>query len=394
MREKLIKHIQQHLRLILILLFGVLLACAPGDINTVVRSVQNLDSRALMELALSKSTHYATHPDDFNRDFKQFKAALAQYKKLIGDIWGTSESKVPERKTHVKYTQGYKSRAIIAFEKGLIMVETIDQRQARESLRKAIISTLLAPYDPTGAELYSDKEPKFKGTPYLLGQIKDTEGKNISSQWRANRFARYLVNTKLKTRRADKASDTIYWVQMAMVTQHTNLRADKYKSQVRKQARRFHIESALIYAIMETESSFNPYAVSPIPAYGLMQIVPTSAGRDCYRFLKKEDKIPSKTYLFNTNNNIEMGASYLHILDSKYLKQLKNPLSRQYCVIAAYNTGSGNVLKAFSKNRKSAINAINRMSPAQVFSRLKAKLPYNETRLYIRKVTKAKKKYQ
>ena len=144
---------------------------------------------------------------------------------------------------------------------------------------------------------------------------------------------------------------------------------------------------------METESSFNPYAISPIPAVGLMQIVPTSAGRDTWRFLKKEDRIPSKQYLFDADNNIEMGSAYLHLLQSRYLENIKNQVSREYCVIAAYNTGSGNVLNTFSKDRKKAVDIINRMSPEAVYRKLRNSLPYQEARRYIMKVTEAKKRY-
>ena len=70
------------------------------------------------------------------------------------------------------------------------------------------------------------------------------------------------------------------------------------------------IPQELIYAIMESESSFNPMARSNIPAYGLMQIVPRSAGIDAYNFLYKEKKLLSSRYLYNPSNNIKMGTAY------------------------------------------------------------------------------------
>jgi membrane-bound lytic murein transglycosylase C len=178
-----------------------------------------------------------------------------------------------------------------------------------------------------------------------------------------------------------------------MVKNHLGVRAEKYRPQVKNQAKRFGVNSNLVYAIMETESSFNPYAVSPAPAFGLMQIVPTSAGRDAWLFLKNEDGIPSKQYLFNAKNNIEMGTAYLHLLDSRYLDAIKTPVSREYCVIAAYNTGSGNVLRTFSSDRKEAVDIINRMTPDKVYEKLRASLSSHEARRYVMKVTEAKKRY-
>jgi len=83
----------------------------------------------------------------------------------------------------------------------------------------------------------------------------------------------------------------------------------------------------------------------------------------------------------------------LHILDTKYLQKIKNPQSREYCIIASYNGGSGNLLRTFSRDKKYAIKVINSLTPKEVYNRLINSLPYEETRNYVKKVTKAKQKY-
>lgn len=172
-------------------------------------------------------------------------------------------------------------------------------------------------------------------------------------------------------------------------------RARKYSAPVSSFADKMEIPRPLAYAIMYTESSFNPVAVSPIPAYGLMQIVPGSAGRDVTKMHFGKEQLLSPEYLFTADKNIEVGIGYLNILDKRYLRKIKDPLSRKYCTIAAYNTGAGNVAKAFTGklNISRAATVINSMTPQQVFDTLEQKLPYDETRKYIKKVTAAEKHF-
>ena len=167
-------------------------------------------------------------------------------------------------------------------------------------------------------------------------------------------------------------------------------RAEKYLTSIKKQSDRFEIQSETILAVMHTESHFNPMAKSRIPAFGLMQVVPTSAGVDVNRFLYDIDAPMSAPYLYVSDNNIEAGAAYLHLLDQRYLKHINDPQSRKYCMIAAYNTGAGNVAKAFnsdgSRNIFRASKIINTMTPSRVLEVLSANLPYDETKKYIHKV--------
>ncbi len=88
-----------------------------------------------------------------------------------------------------------------------------------------------------------------------------------------------------------------------------------------------------------------------------------------------------------------MGSAYLYILFQRYLNRVQNPTSREYCVIAGYNTGSGNVLRTFDSNRDRAFRRINRMNSQQVYDHLVRNLPYQETRDYLPKVVRAKPRY-
>jgi membrane-bound lytic murein transglycosylase C len=74
------------------------------------------------------------------------------------------------------------------------------------------------------------------------------------------------------------------------------------------------------------------------------------------------------------------------VLFDKQLDTVANRISREYCVISAYNTGPGNVLRAFNADRVAAVNAINSLEPPGVYEHLRTKLPYAETRQYLVKV--------
>lgn len=302
-----------------------------------------------------------------------------------------SDKKTPSPKAYVKYTDNYQSRAIIDFANGLIQVETIATKNPKTALKQAIVQTLLSPQDPTQVDLFSDKTPKLGGTPFLYELVKDQDNKTVRYAWRANRYADYLLKTRYKTQN-DKGK-LRHSVHFNMVSNYQNQQKNRYHIDVLKQSRRFHIEPALIYGIIETESSFNPYAVSSAPAYGLMQIVPSTAGRDAYRLLNKRDGTPSRNLLFTPARNIEYGSAYLSILFNRYLQGVLNAKSREYCVIAAYNTGSGNVLNAFDNNRNRAVEKINRLSSQQVYQHLLTRLSSSEARNYVKKVVINKQKY-
>jgi membrane-bound lytic murein transglycosylase C len=178
-----------------------------------------------------------------------------------------------------------------------------------------------------------------------------------------------------------------------MVANFENKQAEKYSSFVEKFAAQYQISPSLVYAIIRTESNFNPFAISSAPAYGLMQLVPGSGGREAYRRAKGADEIPSKQYLFDAQNNIELGTAYLSVLTYKQLEPVANPVSREYCVISAYNTGPSNVLRTFSKDKVAAVNTINSLAPSGVYQKLRSNLPYEETRQYLHKVVNYRRQF-
>ncbi|MCF6309710.1 MAG: murein transglycosylase domain-containing protein [Sulfurimonas sp.] len=378
----------------------LLTGCGASDYANILRaSISKDPSVAFKVLAKNKSIQYAANPSKLSRDIenldKNIFGALIELFKGASKDWGEENVKLPNKKEYVKYMQNYKSRALVDFDKGLVTVETLDSVNSEKSLKNAIVTTLLLPDDPRSADLFGAKEIKLGETPYLLGEVKDDQNKNIRYAWRAQRYADILLHNNYKAKNIIRNGKNVevHYVTMPMVKDHSDIRIAKFKPYVRKYAKQFNVSENLIYAIIQTESNFNQYAVSGAGAFGLMQIVPSSAGKDAYRLVKGKNSTPSKSYLFNAQNNIELGVAYIHILNDKYLPGIINPISKEYCVISAYNTGSGNVLKIFHSDRTKAKDKINSQTASAVYKKLRSDLPYEETRRYLKKVIEYKKNF-
>lgn len=377
--------------------FAGLTACSTSDVVRVATSGN--PSAAASNLAAARAQSYQQNPLRLVQDLQQ---AQRNYQKLVdflsgkaGAQWGNREVVTPSNKRYVKYTQNYMSRAIVQFDRGLVTVETLDPARPEQSLKNAIVTTLLTPDDPRAVDLYSDKSVALSGKPYLLGLVVDERGRAIDTPALAESYADHLLRTARQTREVEteQGGKRVHYVQITMVRDYENRQAQRYAASVDRHAKQFGVSKSLIYAVMKTESAFNPFAVSSAPAYGLMQLVPETGGRDAYQMVKGYAHTPSKDYLFDADNNIELGTAYLNILDQRYLARIEHPLTREYCIIAAYNGGAGNVLNMFSKDRAKAPDVINSLSPAEVYRRLRDEHPRDETRRYLVKVLEARREF-
>jgi len=353
------------------------------------------------KIAKQRLDSYAQNPEQLLRDLRVAqKEFQSLYDALTGNVkekWGPKEVKLPEKKKYVKYTQNYRSRAIVDFDRGQITVETLEETNPRESLSRAVVTTLLTPQDPRVVDVFSDKDVPVNSVeePYLLGLVTDQDGKPVRTQQEAEAFSKYLLDKKIGTRVLEQEGTKKHatFVNINMVVNLPQKQAEKYRAVVLRYTEQYKMSASLVFAIIRTESNFNPYAVSSVPAYGLMQLVPTSGGREAYRRAKGEDVAPTRDYLFDPQNNVELGTAYLNVLMFNQLEEVSNDISREYCVIAAYNTGSGNVLRTFSKNRTTAVQQINGLQPGALYDKLRSNLPYQETRNYLEKVTTFRKSY-
>lgn len=361
------------------------------DIKDISAVVENPESAK--RVIKSRSQSYVN--SQIPVDLKSLKATIEKFVKQIVDIWGEDNAKQSSPKDYVKYTDKYYNRAHIDFESGTVTIETLAPDSQKDYIKKAIITTLLTPDDPRQVDLFSDAAPigsnESKGKPFLYEQVLDHDGKPIEWQWRANRYAEYLIKNKLSKIKIGKKNGLR--VIFPLVKTHQKIRAYKYASIVRKYSKKYNVTESLIYGIIKTESSFNPFAVSHAPAYGLMQIVPSTAGRDVFEKIKKSPGQPTPENLYNPEYNIDIGTAYIKILQEQYLKKVTDKNARRYTVISAYNGGAGNVLKTFSSSRDKAIVKINQLSSNEVYKQLTNKHPKQESRRYLYKVNEAQKEF-
>ena len=236
------------------------------------------------------------------------------------------------------------------------------------------------------------------GKPMLNKQVVDKKGKTVTPAT-AKAYASELVANAPVATKTYKAKDgkkrTVYTVKVPMKSDHINTRADRYKQEILKQSKRFNIDPIIAFAVMETESAFNPKAKSHIPACGLMQLVPKSGARDAYLYVYKKDKFLDGDYLYKPGNNIELGCAYLAKIRHRYFKTIEDDERAYICVVPAYNTGIGNVAKALvnEPKLKPASQKANSMSPDQLYNKLMKDLKYKEARDYLERVWSRKDKY-
>ncbi|UAJ65055.1 membrane-bound lytic murein transglycosylase MltC [Candidatus Schneideria nysicola] len=346
----------------------------------------------IVSFCISCSSNTFTIDESYSKDINSFNILLNQFSNNIENIWGINEILIPRSKYYINYTQSCKMRSHISFDFGIITFERIADEGSITQLRKLIISTLLILHKNINFKFFCSKidQQYLKGEPILYRELLE-DGKINRWKKRVVCFTDYLLKNHLQTRFSGQKM--IQSIIIHVVSNHVDKRANKYLGIVKQASKRYGVDQSLILAIIQIESSFNPHAVSHADALGLMQIVQHSAGRDVFKMKGKWGQ-PSRKYLFNPANNIDIGTAYLSILQNHYLNGISNPISRSYAVITAYHSGVGSVLKVFSSNQSKAIKIINQMQPEEVYKILCTKHPSEESRRYLHKVNVLKKNYQ
>ncbi len=327
--------------------------------------------------------------EDFER---QEKEAFEKYKEEVMKKW--NEFNNSTKRDWYEYSEDLNAMSKVDFKDGEVTIETVVPKEsqdveaaARENIRRQIRGLF---------ETDSTTHEKILENQVILDSGEKVTGQN------ADKFIRDKVLPQVKvngTQTTFKSKDGVERVKVKvsfkLIPDHLKVRAEKYLDLVKEYSHQYNLEASLVLAVIQTESYFNPRAKSGAPAYGLMQLVPKSGGRDAYRYVFKEDKIVKPNYLYIPKNNILLGCAYLAKMRDNEFKRVSDEDSKRFCMVASYNTGPGNLSKAITGNSKltKAIDKINKMSSEELYARLIRKLPYEETRDYLQKVESRREKY-
>jgi soluble lytic murein transglycosylase-like protein len=106
-----------------------------------------------------------------------------------------------------------------------------------------------------------------------------------------------------------------------------------YAAMINSVAKREKVSARLVASVIETESSFQPRAVSVTGAAGLMQILPATWQEVNTRIRAGGN---SQADYFDPERNIRVGTAYLH-------QQLEHYRGDTVLALAAYTAGAGTV---------------------------------------------------
>lgn len=317
-----------------------------------------------------------------------------QLRALVQGQW--PEFRESTTKKWVDYNDRADSVSQVDFEKGQVEIEVLvpvadvtggnqkiasvrDLDARAQDKLKALAETKLAEQT---RKVVSEKDAQT--TEVLKDQVKAPDGTPVTPA-NAEQFVKESLAPKMRIEdkpvvAQDGKPRLKVRVKIELVPDHLKIRAKRHEAQIVSVAQKYNLDPALVLAVIHTESEFNPRARSPAPAFGLMQLMVKTGAREAYQYVYKEEKILSPEYLYDPNNNILLGATYLHMLKSRHFAKIKDPDNQSTLMIAAYNCGPGCVRRTITSK-----NDVNAMSSEQLLSLVQRAAP-KETQAYVPRV--------
>ena len=101
----------------------------------------------------------------------------------------------------------------------------------------------------------------------------------------------------------------------------------------------------MLASVIYQESRFDPNALSWAGASGLMQLMPSTAGRF------------GVTRTSSVEQQIRAGTQFISWLDDRFEDSVKDPEERIKFILASYNVGPGHIYDAMTLARKNCMNS-------------------------------------
>lgn len=296
--------------------------------------------------------------------------------------WGTVRESSPT--VYVAYTENNDAFAGVDYEKGSLEVGAIspvfhmDAPLRIDRMLSERLSLLL-------------RTESFPGVPDLEGQVAVPGTRRAVTPDEVEAFSRYAVRSGEPPERyvaPDGVKRLRKEIRIDLMPDHLRTRVGKVLPHVQRAASVYEVAPELLLAVIQTESVFNPRAVSNAGAIGLMQLMPGSGALEASKLVYGETRLLTREELYRPDTNIELGAAYLRILLRRHFgEHSKDPEKLLFLAIASYNCGPRRV-KAALRDRD-----LENLSPEEFYDLLMRVVP-RETRVYLQRVVRNMKQYE
>lgn len=381
----------------LVCLLPLLLYAQPGSFEDRLRRQEQAFGQRLE----AQETTFASRLAALEQNWEQHLAAVREH-------W--QDGRVSSREEYVHYGPGYNSRLRLRLDEG-----GSEQAGLRAEVQVAADSP-----DPgsTARDAYRQLVEEARAAGLEPARDLDDGRGGTLSEPGLDSVAEASIEQQPGRREHDASGREVivYQVEIPLVPDHIEKRAGRWREQVRAQAKRWELPADLIFAVIHTESWYNPMARSHVPAFGMMQLVPRYGGAEAHQMLTGREGEPTPEVLYQGERNIELGSAYLHKLRYTYYKDVLDDRKAELLITCAYNTGPGNVNRAltskggatrntsgkhkgFKKPRDAsssfdrAIPVINRLGVEELEAKLLEDLPWEETVGYLEKVSRRRALY-
>jgi len=389
------------------------------EINKRFQQHKEAGDTALLDVQQQYSAQRAAMEMQWKQREQAIAARWQQMKREIEQKW--DRARQSNEKEWVDYSPAYEARSTVDFEKGVIEITVLvpigeidsshtdadavllamKEAQAEAGASGAPRLATAAATDPASvmiaraalpaawAKIVRQFEQVFSkeaasGRPVLANQVVAKSGAPVATQAAKSFVESEVIPNAVVEDKPMQAQDGVTRAQVTakvpLASDHLRQRAQLYKDDVAAHAKRHGLDPRLLFAIIHTESYFNPLAQTPAPSYGLMLLVPRGPARDAYNYLYKSDIVLDDNYLQDPAHNVELGAAYLHLLRRQLVPNMEEGDKKNFLVACAYTWGMDKTRDQILKQVR-----VQDLTSTQVFTLLTQKTPEN-TRAYLNRV--------